>query len=530
MTHQRFNALSSTLCLALLGGAPHAATDPIESNRLTLELVDTDIRDALRLVARQGDINLVMSNDIEGSISLELDDVSVRETLDAIASVGGFQYTIEDGIVTVATLKELLERNRQREEYQSSTLQAPVEHEVLVLSLRYVDAERMKSVLEELLSETGTVSLLKTADHIAKDSTGTAATGAASAVADQGLQIGSQLNTSTQGRPAKSHTLVVVDEPARLEKVQEVASAIDVKPMQVVIEARFVEVTLDNAHKLGIDWNLLASASGSSAPHTFPFGNGTLGPYSPNVTGGTGGGIFPDVPDSVSIPGTAGLFTFGTLDFSGLSAILEMIRTDARVEVVSNPRIVVSDRHTATILVGERYPILSANVSEFGSVTEQLDRYEPIGVQLEVTPSVIGDDEVELFVRPSSSSLGPLVAGSTGISVARINSRQIDTSVSVRDQETVVLGGLFTTRESTDTTRVPFLSRIPILGRLFRHEASSVERVDLVIFLTVALVRENRLSDEQRAMFEDSSPTSGAFAETDTHRTALEYAFSAPQY
>jgi type IV pilus assembly protein PilQ len=494
---------------------------------ISLKLLDTDIRDALRLVAEQGGVNLVMSNEVSGSITLDLVDVSLQQALDGIVSVGGFDYSIHDNVVTVSTLTELLEQARQREEFVASNQGASApRRDVLVLKLRYVDGERMMSVIEPLLAEGGTVTMLKTADHIAK-SNGSPQGGGAPGGAEMGLQIGTQLSTSTQGQPAKSHTLVVVDLPERLETIESVVESIDVRPMQVVIEARFVEVSLDDTSKLGIDWNVLAGASGAGAPHTFPFGQSSLGSYDPSVVGGAPMGVFPGAPASVTTPTTAGLFTFGTLDLTAFTAVLQMIRTDARVQVVSNPRIVVGDRHTATILVGERYPILSANVSEFGSVTEQLDRYEPIGVQLEVTPSVLGDDEIELFVRPSTSSLGPLVTGSTGISVARINSRQIDTAVTVRDKQTIVLGGLFTTRDSKETKRVPYLGSIPIVGKLFRHTSKAVVRVDLVVFLTVGIEQEHSLTSKQREMFESSAAGANASFEELGDQSQLEYVSSA---
>ena len=488
------------LAAGLLLAAPLLAQAPLDApGRISLDLIDTDVRDALRLVAKQGGLNMVMSNAVSGTVTLELHDVSIDEALRAVLSVGGFQHTLEGGIVTVLTHDELVAQAQQRETYRQSVLEAPALREVLVLELRYVDAERVQPVIEGLLGEGGTVSMLQTTDHLRQAGAGTR-TG--STTEEEGLQIGTQLSTSSRGLPAKSHTLVVVDHPERLALVEEVVARIDVKPIQVLIEARFVEVALDDARRMGVDWRLAASASGAGAPHTFPFGETSFGEYNPYVNRVSPGGLFPEAPDSISSPTDAGLFTFGTLDFSSFAAVLQLIERDSSIELVSNPSVVVGDRHTATILVGERYPILSANVSEFGSVTEQLDRYEPIGVQLEVTPSVLGEDEIELIVRPSTSSLGPLVKGSTGISVARINSRQIDTTVSVKDRQTVALGGLFTTRETRDTSRVPVLGSLPVLEHLFSYDSRSTERVDLVVFLTVAIVGEQGLTDAQREMFE----------------------------
>jgi type IV pilus assembly protein PilQ len=538
----RFVCTAGLLLLPLSTRA--MAQEPAES-LIQLQLVDTDIRDALRMVAKQGGINLILSDGVQGDISLELKDVSIQETLEAIISVGGYQFTSSGNIITVTTLTELLERDKLRLEYAAEPI---VEHDVLVLELRYVNAERMITVIEKLLGEGGSVSVLKTSDQIEQDykyrngsnsgrNSGARSNSNSNSNSNQNsqggssssnLQIGTQLSSSSQGQPAKSHTLVAVDTPERLMRIKKVVERLDIKPPQVLIEARFVEVSLDHTDKLGIDWNMVAKAAGSAAPNTFPFGGSSLGSFDPKVEGGGGNGVFPSAPNSVSTPTEAGLFSFGTLDFTSFSAVLELMRTDSRVQVVSNPRIVVSDRHTATILVGERYPILSANVSDFGSVTEQLDRYEPIGVQLEVTPAVLGDDEVELLVRPSTSSLGALVSGSTGLTVARINSRQIDTSVTVLDNQTVVLGGLFTTRDVDVTSRVPFLSAVPLLGKLFEHQAKTTERVDLVIFLTVTIIQDRGLTAAQKLMFDQASPVEERYSIPAEVPSQLEFSTTGP--
>jgi type IV pilus assembly protein PilQ len=517
--------------VALTSGARalHAQA-PADAPRITLQLSGADIRDALRLVAKQGGVNLVLSNAVGGNVTLELEQTTLKETLDAIVHVGGFEYTIEGDIVTVSTLAELIERERQRQELEQGRASgserrghAPEVPQVLVLHLRYVDAERVRPVIETLVSEAGSVSLLMTSDHVARSNAGAGARQPYPQQVEGGLQIGTRLSTSSQGQPAKSHTLVVIDVPERLERIREVVKRIDVEPVQVLIESRFVEIALDDESRLGIDWNAVAGAAGAASPHTFPFLFDSLGSADPNVSGGSPGSIFPPAPNSVTTPGEPGLFTFGTLDFTSFTAVLRMIQRDTRVQLVSNPRIVVDDRHTATILIGERYPILSANISEFGTVTEQLDHYEPIGVQLEVTPSVLSDGEIELIVRPSTSSLGPEVEGSTGLTVTRINARQIDTTVTARNSETIVLGGLITTRDSEEESRVPFLSSVPLLGRLFRHTSKSSEKVELVVFLTVTIVEPGGLSLRERRMFEDA-------LDGGDRRSELEFTFSNPRH
>ncbi len=499
--------------------------------RISLELRDADVREALRMVARQSDVDIVLGGTVEGPITLKLVDATVAETLDAIMKVSGLQYTEQGKIITVSSMDDLLKQRQLAASLLGPNAQdgsgAPQLTEVRLFKLQYVDAARVQSTLTPLLSDVGSVTLLKTTDHVIQESGAAAKAGGQAA----GLQIGGRLTSSSMGQPARSHTLVVSDVPERLERIAELVDELDTKPVQVLIEARFVEVALGKDDRLGIDWNVAIKAAGPNSPHIFPFNNTNLGGSNPNVTGGSQGGLFPAAPLSVTTPGIPGLFTFGTLDLTMFTGLLEMINDDSRVQIVSNPRVTVQDRTTATILVGERYPILSTTVTDQGTVTEELDRYEKIGVQLEVTPSVLNDDEIELFARPSTSTLGPVIKGSTGIEVARINTRQVDTSVTVMDGQTIVLGGLISSRESNTESKVPYLSAIPWLGDwLFSFESKATERVDLVVFLTVTIVREQGLTKSQQALFESTSFDVPDEEGGDSWWTPLEFTPSAPQY
>lgn len=541
MRTHRMPSLLLGLCASLSMGAPASADDDVPQAQnlntplITLQLVDADVRDALRLMSQQSGVDIVLSNSVSGKVTLELANKTLTESLEAIAGVSGLQYSAKDSIVTVTTLDELLDQMRKRDELSGGAAGAGVLSEpepglaMRLFRLSYVDAERVIDLLRPLMSEQGKLSLLKSPDQHAQAVAELSVGGGA--MAD--LQIGGRLSTSSQGRPAMSHTLVVSDLPERLERIAEIITAVDVRPMQLLIEARFVEVVLGKDDKLGIDWNMAVSGRGGSAPTTFPFGDSSLGSYDPNVVGGSpNGGVFPGAPADVSTPGVPGLFTFGTLDFTAFTAVLQLIQDDSRVQVVSNPRVLVSDRTTATILVGERYPILSSTITDQGTVTEALDHYEPIGVQLEVTPSVLDDEQVELIVRPSTSSLGQDVEGSTGIAIARINTRQIDTSVTALDRQTVVLGGLISSRATESESRVPWLSDIPLLGWLFTSQSTKVEKVDLVVFLTVTMMKDQGLTANEQRMFDRTiiRPAGESEDELAHGFSVLDYTPSPAQY
>ncbi len=463
---------------------------------VSMKLRGTDIREALRLLARQGGVNIVLSDKVAGTVTLDLDNATVSQALDAIIEVNGFVSQTMGDLVLVTTLEEMEKKRIPIPDIEKT--------EVLVLNLKYADARRMVEFVKPMLTPLGKIGILPDSDEGAEHTNSNYQGGAASSDGGEELAINGNGTSTSAGKPARSKVLVVVDDPTRLDTIEREVKKLDVKPVQFIIEARFVEVTLTGDYKLGVDWNAVFLAAGAAAAHTAPFGGSSLGEFNPHTLGAPQG-IFPAAPGDLSVGDEVGSFALGTLDFTAFTAVLRMIQETAKINLVSYPSIRVKENTTASILVGERYPIFSGDTTDQGTFNEVLDRYEPIGVQLEVTPSLMENGEIELIVRPASSTLGPLVEGST-ISAIRIITKRLDTTVTAKNKQTIVLGGLVSERKAEVINKVPFVSSIPLFGELFTHTSNETEKVELAIFLTVTNVNADTISDKHRKFFEKNDP------------------------
>jgi type II secretory pathway component GspD/PulD (secretin) len=155
----------------------------------------------------------------------------------------------------------------------------------------------------------------------------------------------------------------------------------------------------------------------------------------------------------------------------------------------------------ASILIGSKFPLLKSTVSnDTGAITGQsLDKYQDIGIQLNVVPQVVGNDNISLIIHPAVSSYTQTVkaVSSTGVTMAEypiILTREADTQIQMKDNETVVIGGLITDRKTKTTKGIPILKDIPILGLLFQQSVTNDEKVDLLIFITAHIVKEGEFS------------------------------------
>jgi general secretion pathway protein D len=177
---------------------------------------------------------------------------------------------------------------------------------------------------------------------------------------------------------------------------------------------------------------------------------------------------------------------------SPLTVTIKALEKAGKANILSNPRIMALDNYPATIMVGERYPIMTTTVSTTAGgtiplITGSLDHYEPIGISLRVIPHVNQKGAVEMILHPEITSLGDLVSSGTEsgtLVLPRINSREADTNVTVNAGQTVVIGGLLTNQTRNTAYKVPFFGDIPILGYLFKRTVKEPKKTELLIFIT----------------------------------------------
>jgi general secretion pathway protein D len=289
---------------------------------------------------------------------------------------------------------------------------------------------------------------------------------------------------------ALSNALIVTDTSARLAQVERVIRQMDTKPRLIAIEARLVETTLGSDEKLGVDWQIRATAAGASLPTTFPFpktqgsGDFTGTPNPNNQVGGVGPAFPPGQTFPYTIPED---YVFGKLSFEEFKVALDILKQSSGTNLVSAPKITTLDNQEAEIIVGTVVPIaLYEHAEQTGAL--QISGYEEkkVGVRLLVTPHVGPDSTMILAVNPEISEIVEYRGQFNERPVT--STRSAMTQVQVRSGETVMIGGLIRSVDMKIERKVPILGDIPILKFLFRHKTTSKQKVDLMIFITPHLV------------------------------------------
>ncbi len=307
-------------------------------------------------------------------------------------------------------------------------------------------------------------------------------------------------------RRAERHVTVVADEdsntvllgvsPRYYERTMEMLYSIDRPPPQVVIEVLIAEVALDDSLEFGMEFALQDLSFSKNATVD---ANGIVKGQNFDFVGGT----------DVGAAGAAGSFGGFTFAITGadFNFLLRALQSDGSLEVLSAPTIVVSNNQEGNITIGDQVPFLrGSQVTDNGQVNSQVD-YEDVGIIVDVTPHINPDGYVNMEIKPEISSLnsGSNVQISEGLSAPTFTNRSAETTVTVKDGETIVIGGLIQTQEDERETKVPVLGDLPGVGNLFRATTSSRRRTELLILLTVNVVRNEIEAFEQSKRLRDQS-------------------------
>lgn len=408
----------------------------------SLEFREVDIKDVLRQLAKQYNLNIVFSEAVKGLVTVQLNNVSIEQALDSIITVNGFAYTKRENVYRVTTPQEAEREGKQTR----------------LFKLNNADATKLKETLKKVLTPDGSIE-----------------------------------------SDSRSNSIVVTDALSVINKIERMIPALDEITPQVLIEAKLIETSLTKDEKLGIDWTTTVTATGSKRPTTLPFEPKGESKWMKNVFPSPIS-TSTDFPSGYpySFPYTVkGDFTFGTLDFSKLQIIFDFLKTRKKTKLIANPRIVTLNNQKATINVGK---VLSLPTYERNETTGAMEitgwEKQNVGVVLEVTPQVSPEARIKLKIKPEVSSLIGYAGKMEGVDVGPITStRTAETEVQIKDGQTVVIGGLVKDESLVTVKKVPILGDIPILSLFFRRkEVGSTtiptEKTDLLIFVTARIIKD----------------------------------------
>jgi len=436
-----------------------AVADPgkreYKGERLTLNFQDIETRAVLQLLAETSGQNIVVSDTVQGNVTLRLQNVPWDQALDIVMRTKGLDKRQEGNVIYVAPSEELAAREKQLLESQKSMTElSPVRTEYL--QVNYAKASDLASLIRSqgkgntLLSERGSVSI-----------------------------------------DDRTNTLLLQDTADRLADIRRLVQTLDIPVKQVLIEARIVIVSDDFSRELGVRFG------GAFINNNGDDGLLWVGNEGLDLTnGGPGTNPRPPVGNvapannrymvNLPIANPAGRLAMTLLD-SNYVVDLEITaaQREGRGEVVSAPRVITANGKEAIIEQGQEIPYQESASS--GATTTQ---FKKAVLALKVTPQITPDDRIILDLTVSKDSVGQNVASATGGFVPSIDTREITTQVLVNDGQTVVLGGILETERRDTVNKVPFLGDVPGLGYLFRSKSRTDNKDELLIFVTPKILRE----------------------------------------
>ena len=416
--------------------------------KLSLNFQNIEVRALLQVIADFTNFNVVTSDTVTGNVTLRLKDVPWDQALDIILQAKGLGLRKSGNVIWIAPKDELAAKEK--------------------LDL---ESRAQISSLEPVRTQSFQLNYTK-ADEVAKALTGGG--GAAGASARLLSNRGSALFET------RTNQIFVTDIPSKLEEVQALISKIDIPVRQVLIEARIIEANDSFGQSLGV------KLGGQSTAGT----NARIGANINSATDPVGGATstfndrqFVNLPATGTNNFNAGTFAVSLFNSAAtrfLSLEISALEADGKGKIVSSPRVVTADQVKALIEQGEELPYQTATSS--GATALQ---FRKANLKLEVTPQITPEGNVILDVDVTKDSVGRVTAAGFAI-----DTKHVKTQVLVDNGGTVVIGGIFEQREREDTTKVPFLGDIPLLGNLFKTRTKSTNKTELLIFLTPKVVTD----------------------------------------
>jgi type IV pilus assembly protein PilQ len=403
---------------------------------ISLDFKEVDIADVLRLIAEVSDLNVIAGDEVKGKVTIRLVDVPWDQALDVILLTKGLGFARIGNVLRIAAADVLA----QEEELRLQERRAKEKLEDLVVKLQpvnYADVKDVRTMVKELLTERGTVNIDK-----------------------------------------RTNTLIIKDIPTVIDEATALVKAVDAMTPQVMIEAKIVEAGLQYSRELGTRWtfgtNPLTEASLGGRDYLF-----TGGPDD-GVADGLGNQVVFGNPITSSPTGVLGLAATVLDQNFNYEVELQAAELNGDGKVISSPRVVTVDNSPAIIEQGVSIPFQT-----FENGDAQLEFVDAV-LKLDVTPHITADGSIIMKIKVSRNAPDSSVATLDG--TPGIAKNQVQTETLVKDGQTLVLGGIYVMNTSDTGSSVPYLSRLPFLGALFRSKEYRDDRKELLIFVSPRVV------------------------------------------
>ncbi len=405
--------------------------------RVSVEFRNTPIEDVIRIMAEQADVDLVKSPNVKGDVTVTLTNVPLEEALNNILAVQGCTFVPGETMIRIITATEKVDRP---EILQTKTFE-----------IVYADVTEVVKALDKFKSAKGSVSHIEGTSH-----------------------------------------LMVTDTESKIRGIADFIGKIDRTTPQILVEARIYDITSKDRLDLGIQWE-------AGRNTVYPAGGGNpSGRTDPFMTGGFNGTI-------ATTENTTAALRFGWLNPSiDIDFLMQAQQENFNAKLLANPRILVLDNETAKIKIISEIPYQELQESALGG-SIGTTAFREVGVELEVTPHLAARDEmVRLHLKPVFSVVtGEVQVAGVGVSYPQpvVDRREADTTLLIRNGQTVVLGGLRKKDVTQQINKVPLLGDLPLAGLLFRFKGEKTIMSELVVFVTPRIVDQAQMSQAEQEAY-----------------------------
>ncbi|UCB56379.1 MAG: type IV pilus secretin PilQ [Thiotrichales bacterium] len=431
-------------------------------DRLSLNFQDIPVRAVLQLIADFTGLNVVVSDSVDGNLTLRLQNVPWDQALDIILKSKGLSKRESGNVMLIAPSEEIAAQEKiDLEAAQAITELAPIRTAFFTINFAKV------TELEPLF------------------------------VGESGEEGGGEGLLSPRGSviiDERTNTLIIKDTDDVISEIRKILAELDIPVRQVMISSRIVIATDDFTRELGTRFGFTrADTFGSdgfydtsgtvAATDTITSSavdniNATGQPFPVDIPFGTADRFNVNLPTSGL---AAGSIAFAILKGSSLLDLeLSALQAENQGEIISSPRVVTADRHEAFIEQGVEIPYLSATSSGATQV-----EFKKAVLSIQVTPQITPDDRIIMDLQVNKDAVGEVFAG-----IPSIDTREVNTQVLVNNGDTIVLGGIYEQITRDEVDKVPVLGDIPVLGYLFKHTLESDEKAELLIFVTPKILKD----------------------------------------
>jgi type IV pilus assembly protein PilQ len=428
--------------------------------RVDLDLKNADIHNILRLLSDVGQVNIVLSDDVKGEVTVKMKDVPWDQALDVVLRGKQLGSVREGNLIRVAPLT-VLEKELEQEIARQKQITDVLPTETRLIGVSYAEARVLQDRAKDLLSQRGKISV-----------------------------------------DERTNNLIVSDVSKNLALIEELVRNLDTQTSQVVIEARIVEARSTFVRQIGVQWGGTGFADvqhGNPTGLAFPYNIGVGGGADDAQAPTTGlvpsprSGLAAANPNfAVNLPVAAGTGAGGALGLTlgsvagafNLNLRLSALESTGQVRIISSPRVTTLDNMEASIEQGVAIPISVVSAQGVQTV------FVNANLNLTVKPHVTNEGTVMLNINVTRNEPDFVNTGARGDPT--ILKKEAKTAMLVRDGDTAVIGGIYTRNSGLNYAKVPFFADIPILGAMFRNRRENDDRTEFLVFITPRIANRAR--------------------------------------